>query len=114
MTVNNSFKLWMINTWLTHIEYKKLFFFQIYVTMITKTRLYGKSHWKAIKVHVAKVNITIYTYSSFSISDLTVLKQYLFQNLRYHGNQNVPYIKTTFENISSFISKVDMSNTFKS
>ena len=29
MTVNNSFKLRMINTWLTHIEYKKvkLFFF---------------------------------------------------------------------------------------
>ena len=59
--------------------------------------------------------LTIYANSSLlSISDLTVLKQYLFQNLRCHGNQKVPYIKTTSENIVSFISKVDMSNTFKS
>ena len=30
MTVNNLFKLWMINTWLTHIEYKKLNCFLVF------------------------------------------------------------------------------------
>ena len=69
---------------------------------------------KQLKYLQQRLILTIYTNSSLSISDLTVLKQYLFKNLRYHGNQNVPYIKTTFENIVSLISKMDMSNTFKS
>ena len=55
MTVNNLFKLWMINTWLTHIEYKKLncFFF-------SNLRYHGNKNTtlrKSIKIPVAKVNI---------------------------------------------------------
>ena len=66
MTVNNSFKSWMINTWLTHIEYKKLncflfFFYYFYYSNLryhsNKNTTLRKKSLKAMKIPVAKVNI---------------------------------------------------------
>ena len=58
MTVKNSFKLWMINTWLTHIEYKKLNF------LLSNLRYHGNKNTtirkkviEKLKIPVAKVNI---------------------------------------------------------
>ena len=60
MTVNNSFKLWVINTWLRHIEYKKLNFFFFFTNLryhSNKNTTLRKKSLKAIKILVAKVNI---------------------------------------------------------